>query len=87
MCATDNGRPSPGGTGSLHTVVTDEDILYLNLAGTWLRLGGHGKGPLRNARCRLANRGIPRPEGTGGLEVTMMVFIGFMLAGERTPGK
>ena len=42
-------------TWSLHTVGPDEDILYLNRAGTWLRLGGHDKGPRRNARVAAGN--------------------------------
>jgi hypothetical protein len=45
--------------GHLYTVVPDEDILYLNLVGTWLRLGGYDKGPRRNARVAGSQTGQP----------------------------
>src|ERR1035441_2434345 len=54
--------------GPFYMVVPDEDILYLNLVGTWLRLGGSDKGLRRNARVAGSQTGAAsRQEGTEGL--------------------
>jgi hypothetical protein len=52
-------------------VARDEDILYVNLAGTRLRPG---------RREELPDRASSRPEGAEGHGGTMMIFVCFMLA-------